>query len=95
MHSAEDQLGVFAQLYSLPWLSLRSVLWEQQQRGAKGYSMEEVMLPGGNDMHPSPYGHKYIPASNRTLYHPTHPRLVCQLIRHRSHRLTSRESGQT
>lgn len=57
MHSAEDQLGLFAQLYSLPWLSFRAVLWERQQRGAKGYSVEEVMIPGGGDMHPKPYGH--------------------------------------
>lgn len=61
MHSAEDQLGVFAQLYSLPWLSLRNMLWAQQQGNAKGYTIEEVMLPGGGDMHPNPYGHRCIP----------------------------------
>lgn len=60
MHSAEDQLGTFAQLYSLPWLSFRGVLWEKQQRGAKGYSVEDVMSPGGGDMHPNAYGHKML-----------------------------------
>ena len=59
MNSAEDQLGLFAQLYSLPWLSFRGVLWERQQRGAKGYAVEDVMLAGGGDKHPNAYGHRF------------------------------------
>lgn len=57
MNSGEDQLGVLAQLYSVPWLSFRSVLWERYQRGVKGYSVEEIMLEGGADIHPNAYGH--------------------------------------
>ena len=28
MNSGEDQLGVLAQLYSLPWLSFRGAVWK-------------------------------------------------------------------
>ena len=67
MNSGEDQLGVFAQLYSLPWLSFRGVVWRRQQRNAPGYSIPELMLPGGGDKHPNPYGHQY--AHRRPCHH--------------------------
>lgn len=60
MNSGEDQLGVFAQLYSIPWLSFRGVVWKRQQRSAPGYSISELMLPGGGDKHPNPYGHQML-----------------------------------
>lgn len=60
MNSGEDQLGVFAQLYSLPWLSWRGAVWKRQQRGAAGYTLPEMMLAGGGDKHPNPYGHQCV-----------------------------------
>ncbi len=81
MNSGEDQLGVFAQLYSLPWLSFRGVVWERQQRGAKGYAIEDIMLPGGGDKHPNPYGHKCPPPHPPPAHTPPCPRAAA---RHRA-----------
>jgi hypothetical protein len=58
MNSGEDQLGLFAQMYGLPWLSFRGAVWKRQQRNVPGYSIPELMLPGGGDKHPNPYGHQ-------------------------------------
>lgn len=81
MNSGEDQLGVFAQLYSLPWLSFRGVVWGRQQRGAKGYAIEDIMLPGGGDKHPNPYGHKCPPPHPPPAHTPPCPRAAA---RHRA-----------
>ena len=61
MNSGEDQLGLFAQMYGLPWLSFRGAVWKRQQRNVPGYSIPELMLPGGGDKHPNPYGHQCAP----------------------------------
>ena len=55
--SAEDELGVMAQYYGLPWLSFRAVAWHENRAGAPGYTLADIMLDGGGDIHPNERGH--------------------------------------
>ena len=57
LNSAEDQLGVFAQYYGLPQLSLRDVVWHETEAGAPGFALEDIMLPNGGNIHPNERGH--------------------------------------
>jgi len=57
LNSAEDQLGVFAQYYGLPQLSLRDVVWHETEAGAPGFSLDDIMLPNGGNIHPNERGH--------------------------------------
>lgn len=63
MNSAEDQLGVFAQYYGLPQLSLRNVIWHQTEGGLEHYGLKDIMLDGGGDIHPNERGHACVPPS--------------------------------
>ena len=64
LDSSEDEMGIFAQYYGLPWLSFRAVTWHEHQRGEKGYAMEDFLL-GGNGIHPNARGHGYVASSLR------------------------------
>jgi len=57
LNSAEDQLGVFAQYYGLPQLSLRDVVWHETEAGAPGFALDDIMLPNGGNIHPNERGH--------------------------------------
>ena len=36
MNSGEDQMGVFAQLYGIPTMSLRNTMWKKARRNETG-----------------------------------------------------------
>ena len=57
LNSAEDQLGVFAQYYGLPQLSLRDVVWHETEAATPGFALDDIMLPNGGNIHPNERGH--------------------------------------
>jgi hypothetical protein len=57
--AAEDQYGVIAQYYSLPWLSLRDVVYRKLMAEAPRFKATDMFL-AGDERHPNALGHKYI-----------------------------------
>lgn len=57
--AAEDQYGVLAQYYGLPWLSYRNAVWHGLMQDLPGYRRYE-MFPAEDERHPTALGHKYM-----------------------------------
>uniref|UniRef100_A0A383WNE5 SGNH hydrolase-type esterase domain-containing protein n=1 Tax=Tetradesmus obliquus TaxID=3088 RepID=A0A383WNE5_TETOB len=57
--TAEDQYGVLAQYYGLPWLSYRNLVWQGLMQDTPGFSRFEL-FPPDEQRHPTPLGHRYM-----------------------------------
>eukprot|EP00878_Enallax_costatus_P030767 GHUV01033555.1.p1 GENE.GHUV01033555.1~~GHUV01033555.1.p1 ORF type:complete len:393 (+),score=89.07 GHUV01033555.1:1071-2249(+) len=57
--TAEDQYGVLAQYYGIPWLSFRNLIWHGFWSDKRGFSRNDVFFIE-DERHPTPVGHKYM-----------------------------------
>ena len=66
--AGEDELGVLAQYYDIPWLSFRGVTWHDLHAGTPGFAFDDIMW---NGHHPNLRGHRRVQTS------PVRVRLAC------------------
>lgn len=57
--AGEDQYGVLAQYYSIPWLSYRDAVWHDYMAENPGFRRYEI-FPVEEERHPTPLGHRYL-----------------------------------
>lgn len=57
--SGEDQYGVLAQYYSIPWLSYRDAVWHEYMAEAQGFKRLQI-FPYEEERHPTPLGHRWV-----------------------------------
>lgn len=55
--AGEDQYGVLAQYYSIPWLSYRDAVWHDYFADSAGFKRYEI-FPTDEERHPTPLGHR-------------------------------------
>jgi hypothetical protein len=59
MSAAEDQYGVLAQYYGLPWLSFRNAVWQGLLADRPGFSRLQLFpLDEAEERHPTALGHR-------------------------------------
>lgn len=57
--AGEDQYGVLAQYYSIPWLSYRDAVWHDYMANTPGFKRYEI-FPREEERHPTPLGHRWV-----------------------------------
>lgn len=55
--AGEDQYGVLAQYYNIPWLSYRDAVWHEYFADTPGFKRHEI-FPVDEERHPTPLGHR-------------------------------------
>lgn len=94
--AGEDQYGVLAQYYSIPWLSYRDAVWHEYFADTPGFKRYEI-FPVGEERHPTPLGHRCGPRRCLTpsaAVHSCFRDWLCSSFAHTAHHTTPALAAQ-